>query len=65
MVESPANLPDELAAEPGYGAVQTVIFALIYAALIVFAIIYLVRKLPRGVDIGSPPDAGADDEEAD
>jgi hypothetical protein len=65
MVESPVNLPDEFAAEAGYGGVQSVIFALIYAALIVGAIVYLVRKLPRGVDISSPPERDTDDEDSD
>ncbi len=48
---NPANLPDPLDATPAYGLVRTVLFFGLYAALIVAAVIYVLRKLPRGGDI--------------
>jgi hypothetical protein len=57
-VVNPAELPDALDAEPGYGLVRSIVFGLIYAALLVGVVIYLVRKLPREDDL--PPSAPGD-----
>lgn len=50
----PADLPDVQDAGPGYGPVQTIVFFAVYAILIVAAVIYLLRKLPRGGRHGPP-----------
>ena len=47
---NPANLPHPQDAGPGYGPVRTVLFFVLYAALIVGAVLYLRWKLPREED---------------
>ena len=42
-----ADLPHPQDAGPGYGPVQTVLFFVLYAALIAGAVLYLRWKLPR------------------
>lgn len=48
---NPANLPDPLDAGPEYGLVRTLLFFGLYALLMVAAVVYLLRKLPRREDI--------------
>ncbi len=59
---NPANLPDPLDATPEYGLVRTVLFFGLYVVLIVAAVVYVLRKLPRGDDILS---RGKGEEESD
>jgi len=49
---NPANLPHPQDAGPGYGSVQTVLFFVLYVALIVGAVLYMRWKLPQGDEDG-------------
>jgi hypothetical protein len=42
----PLNLPEPRDAGPDYGLVRTIIFAVVYLALIVGLLWYLLRRLP-------------------
>ena len=44
---NPAHLPNPQDAGPEYGLVRTVLFFVLYAALIIGAVVYLRCKLPR------------------
>jgi hypothetical protein len=65
MVENPADLPDALDGEPGYSLVRTLIFLAVYSALIIGAVVYLLRKLPRQDDTAPLDGEGLGDIEPD
>jgi hypothetical protein len=61
----PANLPNPQDAKPEGGLLRTILYFVLYAALILGALLYLRWKLPRHGDgdtaLGSPPRGPQDD----
>lgn len=47
---NPANLPNAQDTGPEYGLLRTILFFVVYAALILGAVLYLRWKLPRHGD---------------